>query len=536
MRRTVLIGFLGTTLDAASRGSERWEHWRPTVSLFQQQDLQIDRFELLYSRRFTTLAQQIERDISNVSPETTVAANLFELKDAWDFEEVYGALLDFARAYPWNHDEEDYLLHITTGTHVAQICMFLLAEARYLPARLIQTSPPARAERSSIGRFEIIDLDLSKYDRIASRFHKARKDDLSFLKSGIETRNKSFNALIEQIEKVAIVSKEPIFFLGSTGSGKSQLARRIYELKKIRNQVSGAFVDVNCATIRGSGAMSALFGHVRGSFTGAAQSREGHLLSANQGVLFLDEIEELGLDEQAMLLRAVEEKSFFPVGADKEVRSEFQLIAGTNKDLRALVREGRFRDDLFARINMWCFKLPGLRDRLEDIGPNLEYELERYSQKQNVSVTFNKEARERFLKFAVSPQAAWFSNFRDLNAAVTRMASFAETGRITVPIVEDEILRLQNSWAVEDENEASLFGTFGLELDQIESLDRFDRVQLLDVLNVCKSSRSLAEAGRQLFANSRKGKTNYNDADRLRKYLTRFGVTWKGRGGPSTRD
>lgn len=114
--------------------------------------------------------------------------------------------------------------------------------------------------KSRLALFRIIDLNLSKYDRIATRFHEARREDLSFLKSGIETRNRKFNELIERIEKVSIVSKEPILLLGPTGAGKSQLARRIFELKKARNQVSGAFVDVNCAShIRGDGAMSALF-------------------------------------------------------------------------------------------------------------------------------------------------------------------------------------------------------------------------------------------------------------------------------------
>jgi len=128
------------------------------------------------------------------------------------------------------------------------------------------------------------------------------------------------------------------------------LAKRIYELKKHRRQFTGKFVEVNCATIRGDGAMSALFGHVKGAFTGAMQERPGLLRTAEGGMLFLDEVGELGPDEQAMLLRAVEEKRFLPLGSDKEVRSEFQLIAGRNRDLQLDVAEGRFREDLLARI------------------------------------------------------------------------------------------------------------------------------------------------------------------------------------------
>src|SRR5262249_29220012 len=148
-----------------------------------------------------------------------------------------------------------------------------------------------------------------------------------------------------------------------------------------RHAVKGEFVDVNCATVRGDGAMSALFGHTKGAFTGALKDRAGLLRAADGGILFLDEIGELGLDEQAMLLRAVEEKSFLPLGSDRESRSEFQLIAGTNRDLLASVREGRFREDLLARINLWTFSLPGLASRREDVEPNLQFELDQYARK-----------------------------------------------------------------------------------------------------------------------------------------------------------
>ena len=167
-------------------------------------------------------------------------------------------------------------------------------------------------------------------------------------------------------------------------------------MKKARHLVKGGFVDVNCATLRGDGAMSALFGHVKGAFTGALKDRSGLLRSADKGILFLDEIGELGQDEQAMLLRALEEKTFLPLGSDRETESDFQLIAGTNRDLVSAVREGRFREDLSCRINLWTFFLPGLRSRPEDIDPNLQFELDQHAQKTGHRVTFSKEAREEF--------------------------------------------------------------------------------------------------------------------------------------------
>jgi transcriptional regulatory protein RtcR len=316
-----------------------------------------------------------------------------------------------------------------------------------------------------------------------------------------------------------------MLLLGPTGAGKSLLARRIYELKKARRLVRGPFVEVNCATLRGDAAMSALFGHVRGAFTGAMRDRPGLLLGANGGLLFLDEIGELGIDEQAMLLRALEEKRFLPLGSDREVSSDFQLIAGTNRDLGLAVGDGRFRDDLLARINLWTFRLPGLAERREDIAPNLDYELEQYRRRTGTAVTFSTEARRAFLAFATAPDARWPGNFRDLNAITTRLATLAPAGRITVDQVAAEVAHLRAVWSTPSAPSRGLVDDV-LSADAAARLDRFDRVQLDDVLSVCRDAPTLSAAGRILFEQSRARKATANDADRLRKYLARFGLEW----------
>ena len=521
---TVVLGLLGTTLDSG-QGADRWQSWRPTVSICRQPDLIVRRLELIHPLRDTRLGTTISDDIRAVSPETEVRLHPLDFNDPWNFEEVYEKLSDFARAYAFDSDKENYLIHITTGTHVAQICLFLLTESRHLPGRILQCSP-ART-RSEPGKITIIDLDLSRYDRIASRFADERVEGVSYLKGGIETRNVAFNRLIERVEHVALATRDPLLLIGPTGAGKSLLARRIYELKKARHLVKGAFVDVNCATLRGDAAMSALFGHVKGAFTGALKDRLGLLRSADQGVLFLDEIGELGLDEQAMLLRALEEKTFLPLGSDRSTQSDFQLIAGTNKDLMAAVREGLFREDLLCRINLWTFGLPGLRNRPEDIDPNLQFELDQHARKTGQRVTFSKEAREQFLKFALSPNAMWSGNFRDLNAAVARMGTLSKGARISTELVREEVQRLQDFWTGDSPQRGTDSALEGvLSSEQVERLDLFDRLQLERVLEVCRESRSLSDAGRTLFHASRSKKTTSNDADRLRKYLARFNLDW----------
>ncbi|QDK18823.1 RNA repair transcriptional activator RtcR [Leclercia adecarboxylata] len=516
-KRRVVIGVLGTVMDKRGKRANRLRKWRPTVGLCQQPDLPVDRLELLHQPQDRGMAEQITEDIRLLSPHTTVRPWPVTIADPWDFEEVYAAFLDFATHYKFDTEHEEYLVHITTGTHVAQICWFLLTEARYLPASLIQTGPASRdapEEAVPVGSYSIIDLDLSRYAALTSRFQREQQESVSFLKAGIDTRNATFNALIDQIERVALRSTAPVLLTGPTGAGKSFLANRIYQLKQSRHQLTGRLVAVNCATLRGDNAMSTLFGHVKGAFTGAATARAGLLREADGGVLFLDEIAELGLDEQAMLLKAIEEKTFFPFGSDKEVRSDFQLIAGTHRDMRQWVAEGRFREDLWARINMWSFALPGLAQRREDIAPNVEYELQRFATEAQSQVRFDREARERYLRFADSPQALWRGNFRELGSSVARMATLAEQGRITLALVEEEIVRLQESWQIATPSTAM-------------ALDLFDQRQLETVLEVCRRSASLSEAGRELFAVSRMKKVNPNDADRLRKYLTRFGLSWE---------
>lgn len=522
--KTVVLSFLGTQIDAG-KGPERWNRWRPNVAICQHEDLLIDRLELIHDKRHTKLAELVEQDISGVSPETDVRHHIIDFENPWDFEEVYGAMLDFADKYDFDPDKETYLSSLTTGTHVAQICWFLLTEARYVPGKLIQLSPPRKRAATAAGQYQIIDLDLSRYDQIASRFAAERLDGTSFLKSGIVTSNAAFNTMIDQIEKVVIRSSAPVLLLGPTGAGKSQLASRIYELKKARHQIDGNFVEVNCATLRGDNAMSALFGHKRGAFTGAVSERPGLLRAADKGLLFLDEIGELGLDEQAMILRAIEDKRFLPVGSDKEVKSDFQLIAGTNRDLRKAAREGAFREDLLARLDMWTYELPGLAQRREDIEPNVEYELRKYSQDTGEKIAFNKEALRRYLNFSKSGEASWLGNFRDLGASITRMATLADSGRINEDIVQIEIERLRQAWSVDRSGEYQIMTNI-LGSARVSEIDIFDRAQLESVLRTCRESVSLSDAGRKLFAVSRLSKKSSNDSDRLKKYLAKFELSW----------
>jgi transcriptional regulator with PAS, ATPase and Fis domain len=168
--------------------------------------------------------------------------------------------------------------------------------------------------------------------------------------------------LINDIERVA-TKNTPILLEGETGTGKSLLARKIHEL----SQRSGQFISVNCATFSQHLLETELFGHAKGAFTGAKESRKGLVASAEHGTLFLDEIGELPLDFQPKLLHLLEEKTIRPVGSDTEYAASVRIIAATNQHLKERVKQGLFRPDLYYRLNVIPFTAPSLRDRPDDI-------------------------------------------------------------------------------------------------------------------------------------------------------------------------
>ena len=223
-RPVTVVSLLGTHLDSGLRrrtGRTRWEVWRPTVSLFMHDALAPDRLVLLADPRYGKLSDEVMEDIASVSPTTELERVPLALDDPWDFAEVYGALRDFTEARTFDPESEDVLVHMTTGTHVAQICLFLLVESGHLPGRLIQSSPPKDTRGGTRGTYAVIDLALSRYDRLAARFAEEQREGIDFLKSGIATRNAGFNRLMERIERVALASEEPILLGGPTGAGTS---------------------------------------------------------------------------------------------------------------------------------------------------------------------------------------------------------------------------------------------------------------------------------------------------------------------------
>lgn len=539
VRETVVFGLFAYRVDGGM-GEQRWSRWRPLLELCSSPDFSISKLYLFFRQENSDDAETLRSDIALRAPHL----DFIPLTDGdapKTFDEYYLVFYKYFKSFKFDTRNCKYYLYFPPGVfpYVSLALMDTIRTLR-LPLEIIQIYQSIdNGTFKSV--YEVFTTDVSRVLQVDDQRQQHSLEDQEYLKSGIFTNNAAFNALIARLEHVALHSCAPMLISGPTGAGKSHLVRRMYALKLRHGQLSGSLVEVNCSSLHGDMAVAALFGHVKGAFTGADAKRAGLLCKAHNGLLFLDEIGELGLSEQALLLKAIEEHRFLPVGSDTESESQFQLVCGTNRDLAAEVQAGRFRLDLLTRINLWHFQLPSLRERCEDIAPNVSYELERLSRIFYTRLQFTAEAYKCFLDFATSPAALWPGNFRELAAVMERMATFHKNGNIALAVVEEELRSLRAAWgtggaahialaeapalvSTEDKYSAleKLLGT-----EACENLDLFERIHLAGSIAVCRQSPSMSAAGRRLFAVSRTRKSRVDDANRLHNYLKKYGLNWR---------
>jgi transcriptional regulator with GAF, ATPase, and Fis domain len=229
--------------------------------------------------------------------------------------------------------------------------------------------------------------------------------------SGVLGSSPRIREIFQLLEMVA-PSEATVLLLGETGTGKELVAQAIHRNSP---RAAGPFVVVNCATLPETLLESELFGHERGSFTGATVRKEGRFLVAHHGTVFLDEIGELTLPIQAKILRVLQAREFEPVGSNHTQKVDVRIITATNRDLEKMVREGRFRDDLYYRLNVFPLVLPPLRERLEDLPVLADFFLKRYGEKNRRGVvTLAPEALQAFQRYS------WPGNIRELENVIER--------------------------------------------------------------------------------------------------------------------
>lgn len=300
--------------------------------------------------------------------------------------------------------------------------------------KLLVTASPVFDELGNIKRVVSISKDITDEEKLKAEL-KQTKDllqkyerELSSLRiahlknSEIIYRSKAMEKLIEMVNKVATVESTVLIY-GETGVGKEVLAKYIHN---ISDRSNGPFVKINCGAIPENLLEAELFGYEKGAFTGArSEGKPGLIEVADKGTLLLDEISELPLSLQVKLLRVLQEKEFIRVGGIKTINVDVRIIAASNKDLKELVKNGKFRQDLYYRLNVVPITIPPLRERSEDIPILAHHFLNLYNEKYGRSKQLTNEVIETFMRYS------WPGNVRELENVIERIVVISEDNQIT---------------------------------------------------------------------------------------------------------
>ena len=297
--------------------------------------------------------------------------------------------------------------------------------------------------------------------------------------------------LRQTIQKIAR-SQAPVFIHGESGTGKEVVANLVHSLS---NRSHGPFIAINCGAIPSELMESELFGHKKGSFTGANQDKQGLIQAAHGGSLFLDELAELPLTMQVKLLRAVQEKRIRPIGSDSEIEVDFRIISATHQNLEQLVQQGKFRQDLFFRIHVMDIQLPPLRERGDDILLLARHFIEKISQEWQIPRKHLSAAAANFLL-----QQHFPGNVRELRNLMERALTLCDSTEIEVEHLQASTLRSPSTPVIEANvtspsiaQQPVLQAKQKLPQEGLEQhLENIEKQILLDALNMTHWNRTLA--------------------------------------------
>ena len=320
--------------------------------------------------------------------------------------------------------------------------------------------------------------------------HRAQKQENIFLKEEYETRTR-FESMIGQSKAMQDIFKliadikdvpSSVLITGETGTGKGLAAKAIHSNSKFRN---GPFVSVNCGAIPKHIMESELFGHRKGAFTDAKETRKGRLEMASGGTLFLDEIGEISMRMQIDLLQVLEDKIFYKVGGTQPITADFRVIAATHANLEQAIKDRTFREDLFYRLNVISFAMPPLRERKEDIPLLAEHFLKKFTQEVNRGVErISRDAMDELMLYE------WPGNVRELSNAVERAVVVCRTRTITPPDLpigtsrEEELkTRYVSLDDVEKEHILTILNQTGWNISKSSAILGIDRSTLYNKIN-----------------------------------------------------
>ena len=287
-----------------------------------------------------------------------------------------------------------------------------------------------------------------------------------------------------EIAKKAATTNAGVLIYGESGVGKELFAKAIHNLRESEN---APFVAINCGAIPSGLFESEIFGYEKGAFSGANQKgKKGKVELARNGTLFLDEIGEMPLEMQVKILRLLQEKKFYAVGGTSELEVDFRVVAATNRDLKELIHEGKFREDLYYRLNIVNFKVPPLRERIEDIIELTHYFLYELSVKYNRPIHGISQAVMQSLL-----QHSWPGNIRELKNVIERLVAFSENGEIMIDDLPIEMKRIPQSTMTENDIPRPYYPSSNEQFSLNEQLQVYEKEIILKELSKADGNKLL---------------------------------------------
>ncbi len=333
----------------------------------------------------------------------------------------------------------------------------------------------------------LIEIDRAisqrRLERENTELKRALKQRYSF--PNIVGKSERMLKILDLVSQVA-QSRATILITGETGTGKELIANAIHAHSA---RSAHPFVPVHSGSVPPDLLESALFGHVKGAYTGATSSRKGYFETANHGTVFFDEIGTISPETQTKLLRVIQEREFMPLGSAETVKVDVRIVAATNADLKKLVEEGKFREDLYYRLNVINLVLPPLRERKEDIPPLVEHFFTKYCRENEKFLDENNRSRLCFEPEAMQilMDHSWPGNVRELENVVERAVVLASQIAVPADVLPEHLLEARGSRIRRDESghlvpDASLF----------EIVAEFERRKIIEALEKCDWSQTAA--------------------------------------------
>lgn len=409
--------------DPYSKGLVGQEDQRgPILSLVAEEAF--DRIILFSTPATENITLATETELAQIAPDTTTEIRDVPLGDPTDYRAILTQLRYHIREILDELPDSSFFIAVASGTPQMHASWVLLAASGEIPAKILHVRP-TRFVTKDLPIVSEVDLSSDEFPSIRARIsapegmpNEGGPDlALAVRQLNIVCDHESIRASLEVAAALA-TSDVPILIRGETGTGKELFARLVHVLS---GRPKERFVAINCAAIPEHLVESILFGHRKGSFTGAVRDQEGKFDLANGGTLFLDELAELPLPAQAKLLRILQDGMVEPIGVDRPHGVDVRVVAATNRDVAKLIKSGKFREDLYYRLNVGEIVLPPLRDRRSDI-PKLALQV---LDRVNASVRLPKRLSQDAL--ARLQSHPWPGNVRDLQNVIERSVRLCRT-------------------------------------------------------------------------------------------------------------